>query len=202
MEVSARVGLAIVHLYSCGNVSTLWQVDPLPEVERSAGRVWPKLWDCSWFFLRQSIPDLTLLILILKTYWKCRAAEYDPETTTSPWKGIEIWCRIPIELCCLAQLCRVCNCMGNFSCTAPYMILFIWWQLYSIAILTSIMYGAVHHTWYLSMEHYCPEDKTLVCAKWCNELLYVHIMMVSTRVLVFMVWARRWVTNDHLPSSI
>ena len=123
MEVSARVGLAIVHLYSCGNVSTLWQVDPLPEVERSAGRVWPKLWDCSWFFLRQSIPDLTLLILILKTYWKCRAAEYDPETTTSPWKGIEIWCRIPIELCCLAQLCRVCNCMGNFSCTAPYMIL-------------------------------------------------------------------------------
>ena len=27
-------------------------------------------------------------------------------------------------------------------------------------------------------------------------------MMVSTRVLVFMVCARRWVTNDHLPSSI
>ena len=66
-------------------------------------------------------------------------------------------------------------------------------------------FPVLHHTWYLSMEHYCPEDKTLVCAKWCNELLYVqcaYIMMVSTRVLVCMVWARRWVTNEHLPSSI
>ena len=37
--------------------------------------------------------------------------------------GKESRCRFPTALCSVAQLCIFCNRMGNFSCTAPYMIL-------------------------------------------------------------------------------